>query len=78
MKETNLCLTSAPGCAYLQVRNRLRSMDLRHNKLGDEAGQDICQGLARRKHNRCIIRIMLEDNLMDPLIVQVLAALCST
>ena len=57
------------------VRNRIRSLDLRHNKLGDLAGQQICKGLMRRKHNRCITRIVLSDNLMDPLICQAAEAL---
>jgi Ran GTPase-activating protein (RanGAP) involved in mRNA processing and transport len=57
------------------MRNRIRSIDFRHNKLCDTATRNMAFGLARRKMNRCITRIVLEDNLIDPILVEAVQTL---
>jgi Leucine-rich repeat (LRR) protein len=56
-------------------RNRLRSLNLAGNKLGDLAAQNMCKGLVRRKLNRCISHIVLDDNLIDPILIKAVTAL---
>ena len=53
----------------------LRSLDLRRNKLGDEAAAALAQGLLRHGPDRVLTRVELGDNLIDPLLASAVAAL---